>query len=510
MAKAVDDLPDDVEALKAEVRNLRQRVAMFEEQYRLDQAKRYAPSQDQPPAEELPLFNEAEHERQRARYQPAAAAKPKKSGQANGGGRRPLPKDLPRETRVHELAESEQVCDCCGGALHVVDTEVTETAEQIPARVYVVEHYRRRYACRDCDGGVERAPAPKAPIPGAQAGPNLLAAVVAGKYVESMPLYRQAAFYQRHGLELDRQTLGRWAVRAGELVQPLIDRFHALLLTGPVIHADESRLQVLKEAGRSAKQKSTMWVYASGGGDPPIRIYQYQPNTSSEHPRRFLDGFTGYLQSDGFSGYDALARAQPQLTGVGCWAHARRKFVDVQKAGGDETGDGEAAWFVARIGELYAIERDCAEVDADERYRRRQAKARPILDAIGERLAGLNGVPPKTLLGKALTYTRRQWPSLVRYIDSGHTAIDNNTAERAIKPFVIGRKNWLFSNSANGAHASAALYSVVETAKANGVEPYAYLAHVFHELANRDIDGGAPIDDLLPWNIELPDPAAAA
>lgn len=508
MAKAVDDLPDDVEALKTEVRNLRQRVAMFEEQYRLDQAKRYAPSQDQPPAEALELFNEAEHERQRERYQPAARSK--KAGQSQGGGRRPLPKELPRETRVHELSDAERVCDCCGGALHVVDTEVSEQLEQIPAKVYVVEHQRRRYACRDCEGGVQRAPAPQAPIPGAQAGPNLLAAVVAGKYVESMPLYRQAAFYQRHGLDLDRQTLGRWAVRAGERVQPLIDRFHALLLTATVIHADESRLQVLKEPGRSPKQKSTMWVYASGGADPPIRLYQYQPNTSSEHPRRFLDGFAGYLQSDGFSGYDALARAQPQLTGVGCWAHARRKFVDVQKAGGDEAGDGEAAWFVERIGALYAIERDCAEVDADERYRRRQAEAKPILDAIGERLAGLNGVPPKTLLGKAVTYARRQWPSLVRYIDSGHTAIDNNTAERAIKPFVIGRKNWLFSNSANGAHASAALYSVVETAKANGVEPYAYLAHVFHELANRDIDGGAPIDDLLPWNIELPDPAAAA
>jgi transposase len=509
MAKAVDDLPDDVEALKAEVRNLRQRVAMFEEQFRLDQAKRYAPSQDQPPAEDLPLFNEAEHERQRERRQ-AASAKSKKSGKAKGGGRRPLPQDLPRETRVHELAEPERVCDGCGGALHVVDTEVSEQLEQIPAKVYVVEHHRRRYGCRDCEDGVQRAPAPQAPIPGAQAGPKLLAAVVAGKYIEGMPLYRQAAFYQRHGLELDRQTLGRWAVRAGELVQPLIDRCHALLLTRPVIHADESRLQVLKEAGRSAKQKSTMWVYASGGGDPPIRLYQYQPNTSSEHPRRFLDGFAGYLQSDGFSGYDALARAQPQLTGVGCWAHARRKFVDVQKAGGNDDGDGEAGWFVERIGALYQIEQACADVDPDERYRRRQAEAKPLLDAIRERLSQLNGVPPKTLLGKAITYARRQWPSLVRYIESGHTAIDNNTAERAIKPFVIGRKNWLFSNSANGAQASAALYSVVETAKSNGVEPYAYLAHVFHELANRDIDGGAPIDDLLPWNIELPDPAAAA
>jgi len=506
MSNEAEQLPDDIDALKAKVRELHDQVAWYEEQFRLDRAKRFAASQDQGPAEQGPLFNEPEREQQRERRQ---AAKSKKGHSNKGGGRRPLPKGLPRETRVHELDEAERRCDC-GAERHVVDTEVTETVEQIPAKVVVVEHHRRRYACRHCDSGVERAPAPKAPIPGAQAGPSLLAALVASKYVEGMPLYRLAAYYQRHGTDFDRQTLGRWAVRAGELVQPLVDRCHALLLTGAVIHADETRLQVLNEPGRSAKQKSAIWVYASGGTDPPIRVYQYQANTSSEHPRRFLDGFAGYLQSDGFSGYDALARAQPQLTGVGCWAHARRKFVDVQKAGAGEHADGEAAWFVERIGELYAVERDCADVSPDERYRRRQTEAAPILDEIGERLTGLNGVPPKTLLGKAVNYARRQWPSLVRYIESGYTAIDNNTAERAIKPFVIGRKNWLFANNANGAHASAALYSVVETAKANGVEPYAYLTHVFHELANRDIAAGGPIDDLLPWNVDLPDPAAAA
>lgn len=409
--------------------------------------------------------------------------------------------------RVHDL-DAEQ-CTCGrGGALHVVDTEITEQLEQIPAKMYVIEHHRRRYACRSGGEGVQRAPAPAAPIRGARVGPHLLAAIVAGKYVESMPLYRMEAYYQRHDIDLDRQTLARWMLAAGgELTAPVLDRLHALLLTRSVIHVDETPVQVLREAGRSAKQKSTMWVYASGGLDPPIRLYAYQQSRGSEHLRRFLEGFGGYLQSDGFAGYDALARACPAITGVGCWAHARRKFTDVQKAQDGTRTDGEAAWFVEQIGALYALERTLAEVTPRERYERRQAEAAPILEAIGERVEVLIArVPPKSLLGRAVTYTRKQWPQLVRYIEHGETAIDNNTAERAIKPFVIGRKNWLFANTPAGANASARLYGLIETAKANAIEPYGYLAHLFTELPQRNIEAGDPVDNLLPWNVDLPDP----
>lgn len=510
MADVAEQLPDDVEALQArvqqdayEIQELKKRLAWYEEQHRLSQAKRFAASQDTPPEQDV-LFDEAEHECHQQRTYAVKGHKRRKSG----GGRQPLPGHLPREVRVHEL-DAEQ-CTCgCGGALHVVDTEVTEQLEQIPAKLYVVEHHRRRYACRGCGEGMQRAPAPVAPIPGARVGPQLLAALVAGKYVESMPLYRMAAFYQRHDIDLDRQTLARWMLGAADVIAPLIDRLHALLLTRSVIHADETTLQVLREAGRSAKKKSAMWVYASGGADPPIRIYAYQPTKGSEHPRRFLDGFGGYLQSDGFAGYDALVRAQPHITGVGCWAHVRRKFVDVQKAQETNNPDSEAAWFIERIGVLYELEHALADVEPDERQRRRQREAQPILDEIGERVEALTPrVPPKTALGKAVTYARKQWPQLVRYVEHGETAIDNNTAERAVKPFVIGRKNWLFANTPAGAQGSATLYSVLETAKANHVEPYRYLAHLFTELPPRDIDNGDPIDDLLPWNVDLPDPAA--
>ena len=524
MSMVADPLPDDVEALqhelvqrrreaeqhrqeieqqRQEVHELRKELAWYQEQQRLARAKKYGASSDTPPEQDV-LFDEPEREVHRARTYAVKGHQRRKKG----GGRAPLPDHLPREVRVHALSDEQCTCGC-GGALHVVDTEVTEQLEQIPAKLYVIEHHRRRYACRSCGEGMQRAPAPAAPIRGARVGPNLLAAIIAGKYVEAMPLYRMAAYYQRHDIDLDRQTLARWMMKAGELTAPLGDRLHALLLTRAVIHVDETPVQVLKEAGRSAKQKSTMWVYASGGLDPPIRLYAYQQSRGSEHPRRFLDGFGGCLQSDGFAGYDALARVCPAITGIGCWAHARRKFTDVQKAQDASTPDGEATWFVEQIGALYDIERALAEVTPRQRQARRQAEAAPILDAIGERVEVLaNRVPPKSLLGKAITYTRKQWPQLTRYIEHGETAIDNNTAERAIKPFVIGRKNWLFANTPAGAHASASLYGLIETAKANAIEPYRYLAHVFTELPQRNVEAGDPIDDLLPWNVDLPDPAA--
>lgn len=512
MVDAAEALPDDVDALKArvqqdqhEILELKKRLAWYEEQQRLARAKRFAASQDTPP-EQAVLLDEAEREVHRERTHAVKGHKRRNKG---GGGRGPLPDHLPREVHVHELGAGECTCGC-GGALHVVDTEVTEQLEQVPAKLFVVEHHRRRYACRACGEGMARAPAPAAPIRGARVGPQLLAALVAGKFVEAMPLYRMAAFYQRHDIDLDRQTLARWMLGAAAIAAPLIDRLHALLLTRGVIHVDETPVQVLNEAGRSAKQKSTMWVYASGGLDPPIRVYAYQRSRGSEHPRRFLDGFAGYLQSDGFAGYDALARAQPAITGVGCWAHARRKFVEVQKAQAGAQPEGEAARFIRLIRALYQLEHRLAGETASERRDQRQRRAGPILERIRQRVeATAPRVLPKSLLGKAITYMRRQWPQLVRYIEHGETAIDNNTAERAIKPFVIGRKNWLFANTSAGARASATLYGLIETAKANAVEPYGYLAHLFTELPQRDLDDGDPVDDLLPWNMDLPDPASS-
>jgi hypothetical protein len=250
-----------------------------------------------------------------------------------------------------------------------------------------------------------------------------------------------------------------------------------------------------------------MWVYVSGGPDPPIGLYAYQQSSFSEHPRRFLDGFGGYLQSDGFAGYNAAVRAHPQIVGVGRWAHARRKLIEVQKAQAGERPEGEAAHFIKHIRVLYQLERRLERELPSERYRQRQRRAAPIFRRIRARLERtLPRVPAKSSLGRALTDMHKQWPQLVRYIDDGETAIDNNPAKRAIKPFVIGCKNWLFANTPAGANASANLYGLIETAKANAVEPYQYLAHLFAERPQRNIESGDPIDDLLPWNVVLPDP----
>ena len=509
MVDVAEALPEDVGALQHELERtryenheLKKELAWYRQQHRLSQAKRFGAASDTPP-EQHALLDEPERERHRERTHSVKGHQRRNKG---GGGRAPLPDHLPRDVRVHEPTDAQ--CSCgCGGELHLIDTEVSEVLEQTPAKLYVVEHHRRRYGCRCCGDGVCRAPAPAVPIPKARVGAGLLASVVAGKYLEAMPLYRLAAFYQRHGVDLDRQALARWCLAAADLVAPVIDRLHAVLLTRRVIHVDETPVQVLQEAGRSAKKKSTMWVYASGGLDPPIRLYAYQQSSASEHPRRFLDGFGGYLQSDGFAGYNALVRAQPQIVGVGCWAHVRRKFTDVQKAQAGERPEGEAACFIKSIRALYQLERRLAGEPASERYRQRQRRAAPILARIRARLERtLARVPAKTLLGKALTYMHKQWPQLVRYIDDGETAIDNNTAERAIKPFVIGRKNWMFANTPAGATASANLYGLIETAKANAIEPYQYLVHLFTELPQRDLSTGDPVDDLLPWNVDRPDP----
>ncbi|MFP4184367.1 MAG: IS66 family transposase, partial [Halorhodospira sp.] len=356
-----------------------------------------------------------------------------------------------------------------------------------------------------CEEGVVEAPRPAQPIPGSRAAPGLLASIIVAKYLDAMPLYRQERFYAREGVPmLDRSVLSHWTVRAGELLDLFVDRLHACLLGAGVVHADETPLQVLKEPGRKARQKSTMWVYGTGGREPPVLIYCYQPTRGSEHPIEFLDGFAGYLQRDGFSGYRRLERLRPQIQGVGCMAHARRKFVDVLKGQPSGGGDSFAEEVVERIGELYGIEREIAALDDAERYRQRQERAVPRLEALRARLdEQVAGVPPKSLLGKAIAYALNEWPYLVRYVEDGRLDIDNSYIERAIKPFVIGRKNFLFSNTPRGARASANHYTVIETARANGLEPHAYLEHLFRVLPTIDRDNPVGLDDLLPWNVTL-------
>jgi hypothetical protein len=331
---------------------------------------------------------------------------------------------------------------------------------------------------------------------------SALAWVITAKYQDALPLYRQAALLGRFGGELSRNTLAGSLVRVGAAVQPIINLLRDQLLDAALIHGDETELQVLKEPGRAARAKSYLWAQMSGSG-PPIRLFTYAPSRSAETARRLYDGARGALITDGYEVYANVAQAYG-LVHLGCWAHARRRFVDAEAAlpKAARTPAQPAAQFIAAIGELYAIEANAREVSAEDRTGLRQQHSRPVLARIEALLlAQLHRVLPGSLLGQALHYLCAQWPKLVRFVEDGGFPIDNNACENAIRPFVVGRRNWLFADTVGGATASANLYSLIETAKANGIEPYRYLCALFAALPKAS--RLEHYEALLPWRIAL-------
>ncbi len=412
-------------------------------------------------------------------------------------GRKPLPADLPHIEIVHDISEAEKSCGC-GSRKSCIGKEVSEQLDIIPAKVQVLRHIRLKYACRNCEGvedeggAVSIAPVPIQLIPKSMATPGLLAHVLTAKFVDALPFYRQEKQFSRLGIELPRATMCGWAMKVAESCQPLLDLLFGEIRSGPLINIDETTVQVLQEPGRPATSKSYMWVFRGGPEDKPSLMYQYHPTRAGDVAVRFLGGFKGYVQTDGYSGYDFLD-GHPDYIHVGCWAHARRKFMDVIKAapkpknGNSESGSADVALHYIR--KLYAIEKlaQKEELSPEDLCSEREQRAKPVLDDFKQWLDHKSGqTPPKGLLGKAVSYALRQWPRLIRYIEDSCITPDNNLAENAIRPFVVGRKNWLFSGNPRGAKASAALYSLIETAKANGLEPYSYLRFLFENLPSAD------------------------
>jgi transposase len=417
-------------------------------------------------------------------------------------GRKPLDAALPREVIRHELPEAERICPKDGARLEEIGIEASEQLDIVPAQVRVIRHERVKYACPCCDQGLRTAPAPLRLIPKGLLTESALAWVITAKYQDALPLYRQAALLGRFGGDISRNTLAGSLVRVGAAVQPIINLLRDHLLDAALIHGDETELQVLKEPGRAAQQKSYLWAQMSGSG-PPVRLFTYAPSRSAETARRLYDGARGALITDGYEVYANVARAYG-LVHLGCWAHARRRFVEAEavlpKAA--RTSAQPAAQFIAVIGELYAIEAAARELGVKERLRLRHERSRPALARIQVLLLShLHSVVPGSLLGQALHYLSAQWPKLVRFVDDGSFPIDNNACENAIRPFVVGRRNWLFADTVGGATASANLYSLIETAKANGIEPYRYLCALFAALPK-----AACLEDyeaLLPWRIAV-------
>lgn len=501
------DLPDDVDQLKAmllqlqqdseakdkllqakqeEVAELKTQVQLLVEQLNLSKSKRFS-SQSEKVAKGT--FNEAEQQH----------GLPKPEPKHHKKGRKPLPAALERETHKHEL--NTPYCECCDIPLHECGTEVSEELKIIPQKVSVIRHERTKYACRQCEktqtsSKIITAPKPVSMIPKSMGSADAFAAIVTAKYVDALPLYRQVAILNRSGIEMSRGTLANWCVQLGNKVQVIIDTMKTELLKEKLICADETTVQVLREEDRKAQSKSYMWVYRSGEFKVnPIVIYDYQPSRAASCAKDFLGDYSGYLLSDGYGVYDTL----DNVTQAACLAHARRKFTDAQKAQPSKKA-GKVQKALNYIGKLYGLERQAKTLTSQERQILRQEKAEPILNEFHQWLSSQN-VLPKGALGKAINYTLNQWPKLLTYLKDGDISIDNNVTERDIRPFTTGRKNWMFSTSVDGAKASANLYSLVMTCRANDINPYYYFQHLFTELPKRQ-----PTDnmmDLMPWNVEL-------
>lgn len=409
-------------------------------------------------------------------------------------GRKPLPGHLPRERVIHDLPKVDQQCDC-GHPLHKIGEETSEQLDYIPAQVKVIQHVRYKYACKVCENTVKTAPAPAQPIPKSIATANLLAHVFVSKFDDHLPLYRQAEIWQRLGVDLNRATLSNWVVKAGALCAPLIALLKTHMIQSQYVQADETTAVLLKKT--KERTKSYMWVYKTGYGKNQALVYEFQESREGKHPTAFLSGFNGYLQGDAYSGYNAVS-SRKDITRVGCMAHARRKFVEVINMAPNKQGF--AHQVVKKIQEIYRVEekikQEVMPPDKVRDYRKKHAE--PLLNDLKTGLDDIKPkTPPKGPLGKAIAYAVGHWAELTRYLEDGKLEIDNNACERAIRPFTVGRKNWLFMGNMAGAQGSAALYSLIETAKANGIDAYKYLCYVLDMIPKLKPE---QLSQLLPWN----------
>jgi len=532
-------LSEDSIQLQAEVAQLRDAVkekervivenerALTEKAQRIEQLldyilllrkRQFGAKADRVNKEQVSLFDEAELEQLLAELDIPSDADENESGsQKKAKGekkkpvRRPLPADLDRIEKIIDLSDQEKAA--MGDDWTFIGYDTSEQLAVIPRQHYVIAFKRAKYAPNNdevagAEQGIKSASRPDQILPKSIAHSSVIADVVVRKYVDGLPFYRQEVIYNRDNIDLSRQTMSGWMIQLHERLTPLMAVMKRLLYQGRVIHIDETRLQVLNEPGRENTQLSYMWVYGGGPPDKPVIWYQYADTRSGDVPVDFLfpeeGGLPGgerYLVTDGYEGYNALSES-PAILGHGaCWAHVRRRFVEATHG---RKNTAPAHQMVALISKLYQIERIARDKTPQEREAIRRKKAAPILDKIKAWLdQKAPQALPKSPLGKAISYTLKLWPRLITYLEDGHIEIDNNKVENAIRPFVIGRKGWLFSGSPRGAHASATLYTLVETAKANKLEPWAYLNDLFERLPLAKSEQA--LLDLLPQNLKMDD-----
>ena len=522
-------LPDDVEALKAlllaqqaahqqaiaqTLEHAMRHIDHLYEQFVLLRQRHFGASTEQS-AGQAHLFDEAEvlaaastPDQDQAsipsQSDAAADAGKKSAGKPARGKRAPLPSDLPRVDIVHEVPEDQRLCPC-GTPMVEIGEDVSEQLDIVPMQVRVLRHIRKRYGCPGSAHAPVVAALPAQPLPRSNASPDLLAMLLTVKYADGLSLARFEYVLERAGVAVPRQTLARWVIGAAGVLQPLHNLIRDELFNASVIHMDETVVQVLKERDRSATSQSYMWVQTGGPPERPVVVFDYDPSRSGAVPVRLLEGYQGYLMTDGYDGYNALAKTEG-IEHLACLAHSRRRFVEATRVQ-PKGKRGRADEAIELIGRLYGIEREYKAATDDERHLARQTRSVPILAELRAWLdATLPTVPPKTALGEALAYLHKYWSRLVRYTERGDLPIDNNRCENSIRPFAVGRRRWMFCDTPAGAHASAVIYSLIETARANGLEPYTWLRRVMRELpAAQSVEA---IEALLPWNLHRQDLAS--
>ena len=475
--------------LRARVEAREQRIRLLEEALRVLKANTYGPSRERlsAAAGQAELFNEIEATLEVAEavgIEPELKATPLREEKPAGGkpGRTKLASHLPRVEIRHELSEAERQCGC-GAVLAEIGADVSEQLDFVPAKVQVLRHVRVKYACPGCEQCVKTAALPENILPKTNASPGLLAQLVTSKYVDSLPLYRQEAMFERYGVRLPRATQASWMIGLTVPLQPLLNLMDEQVRSSGYVRIDETRVQVLN-SDKAPTALHWMWVRVAGPKHQRIILFDYDHSRGGEVADGLIEGCSGYLQSDGYAAYEGVSE-RAGLIHVGCYAHARRRFFEALKAlpNAQRKQASAAHEAVRRIDALYLIERQIKDLGADERTRIRREEAVPQLQSLHEWASKMqHETMPSGKLGEALGYLITQWPKLVRYVEDPRLAIDTNLAENAIRPFALGRRNWLFADTVKGAKASAALYSIVSTARANGLEPYAYLRRLFAEL----------------------------
>lgn len=476
-----------------------QYIDTLAEMLRIHRYRQFGNKSERIPAEQFGIFDEADLPKDIDAVIAAdesihiAAHDRKKSP-----GRKPLPSHLPREQRIYDLQEEEKIC-VCGHELKHIKDEKSEQLEIIPAKVFIIEHLRKKYACKHCEETIKLAAMPAQPIPRSIASPGLLSHILVSKFEDHLPLHRQEQMLRRIGVDIPRSTLCLWVTRSAELLKPMMKIIHKNILNYDIAYSDETTVQVLKDPNKGVQSKKYMWLFAGGSPDKFAFYYHYHHSRTHEVALNFFADYKGYIHCDGFPGYDALASKSPDIKISGCMYHARRKFIEIVKV--TKVKEGVACDVIKYITLLAKIEEEIKELTRTEKFEARLHRAKPVLDELHTYLTAIQPrVLPKSPLGQAVTYTLNQWPKLITYLQDGRLENNNNRSERAIKPFAVGRKNWLFASSVAGAEAGAIIFSLIETCKHHDIEAYDWFRYVLTQIPLCTTDD--QIEALLPFNID--------